>query len=102
MAGDPRTHAREDLVRLFAFRVWSYKQGEMVSLMIHLGDRLGLYRAMAGAGRLTADHLAERTGLHARWLLEWLRSQAAAGLIIPTTANVSSCRTWRYPCWWTR
>ena len=37
-----------DLAREFAFTVWSYKKGEMVSLMIHLGDRLGLYRALQG------------------------------------------------------
>ena len=73
--------AGEDDVRRFAFRVWSYKQGEVVSLMIHLGDRLGLYRAMAGAGPMTAAALAAATGLHERWLLEWLRSQAAAGLV---------------------
>ena len=40
---------------LFAFRVWNFKQGEMVSLLIHLGDRLGLYRALDGAGAVTAD-----------------------------------------------
>lgn len=66
---------------LFALRVWGYKQGEVVSLMIHLGDRLGLYRALAGAGPLRPSELAERTGLQERWLLEWLRSQAAAGLL---------------------
>ncbi|HET6794794.1 MAG TPA: class I SAM-dependent methyltransferase, partial [Acidimicrobiales bacterium] len=81
-AGDGRDAAPgEDELRLFAFKVWSYKQGEVVSLMIHLGDRLGLYRAMAGAGPLTTSDLAAATGLHERWLLEWLRSQAAAGLI---------------------
>lgn len=67
--------------RAFAFRVWSYKQGELVSLMIHLGDRLGLYRALSGAGPVTAAELAKRTGLHERWVLEWLRGQAAAGLV---------------------
>ena len=66
---------------LTAFQVWSYKQGELVSLMIHLGDRLGLYRALDGAGPLTAADLAARTGLQERWLLEWLRSQGAAGLL---------------------
>ncbi|HEX6394780.1 MAG TPA: class I SAM-dependent methyltransferase [Acidimicrobiales bacterium] len=66
---------------LFALRVWQYKQGEMVSLMIHLGDRLGLYKAMAGAGWLSAEELAGRSGLHPRWVLEWLRGQAAAGLV---------------------
>ena len=66
-----------DQAALFAYRVWSYKQGEMVSLLIHLGDRLGLYRALDGAGPVSAREFAERTGLHERWLLEWLR---AAGL----------------------
>ncbi len=66
---------------LFALQVWKYKEGEVVSLMIHLGDRLGLYKAMAGRGPTTAGELAAATGLHERWLLEWLRSQAAASLI---------------------
>jgi 2-polyprenyl-3-methyl-5-hydroxy-6-metoxy-1,4-benzoquinol methylase len=65
----------------FALRVWQYKQGEVVSLMIHLGDRLGLYRAMDGAGPVRADELAGMTGLHERWVREWLRGQAAAGLL---------------------
>jgi SAM-dependent methyltransferase len=65
----------------YSLRVWSYKQGEMVSLMIHLGDVLGLYRSMAGAGPLSPRELAERTGLQERWLLEWLRGQAAAQLL---------------------
>jgi 2-polyprenyl-3-methyl-5-hydroxy-6-metoxy-1,4-benzoquinol methylase len=70
-----------DEVARFAFRVWSYKQGEMVSLLIHLGDRLGLYRALDGAGEITADELAAQTGLHPRWLREWLRGNAAAELL---------------------
>ena len=70
-----------DQVALLALQVWTFKQGEVVSLMIHLGDRLGLYRAMDGAGPLTAVDLAARTGLHRRWVLEWLRSQAAARLL---------------------
>jgi 2-polyprenyl-3-methyl-5-hydroxy-6-metoxy-1,4-benzoquinol methylase len=78
---DHRTDLDPDKVALTAFQVWSYKQGELVSLMIHLGDRLGLYRAMDGAGPLSAAELAARTGLQERWLLEWLRSQGAAGLL---------------------
>jgi 2-polyprenyl-3-methyl-5-hydroxy-6-metoxy-1,4-benzoquinol methylase len=76
MATDER-----DRLSAFALRVWGYKQGEVVSLMIHLGDRLGLYRAMTGRGAMTAARLATDTGLQERWLLEWLRGQAAAGLI---------------------
>jgi 2-polyprenyl-3-methyl-5-hydroxy-6-metoxy-1,4-benzoquinol methylase len=70
-----------DLVGRFSFLVWGYKQGELVSLLIHLGDRLGLYQAMDGAGAQTALDLAHATGLHERWLLEWLRGNAAAGLL---------------------
>ena len=68
-------------VGAFALHVWGFRQGEVVALMIHLGDRLGLYRALAGAGPVTAAALAAATGLHERWLLEWLRGQAAAGLL---------------------
>jgi SAM-dependent methyltransferase len=77
------SHAPVDFDELgkFAFRVWGYKQGEMVSLLIHLGDRLGLYRALDGAGTVTAEELAGRTGLHPRWLREWLRGNAAADLL---------------------
>jgi 2-polyprenyl-3-methyl-5-hydroxy-6-metoxy-1,4-benzoquinol methylase len=66
----------------FAFRVWSYKQGELVSLLIHLGDRLGLYQALEGAGSVTAEDLARRTGFQERWLREWLRGNAAADLLV--------------------
>lgn len=70
-----------DRLAELSLRVWGFKQGEVVSLMIHLGDRLGLYQAMAGSGPMTATELAALTGLNERWLLEWLRSQGAAGLL---------------------
>src|SRR5215469_9224359 len=70
-----------DAVDRFALRVWQYKQGEVVSLMVHLGDRLGLYRALDGAGWVTPAALAAKTELNERWVREWLRGQAAAGLI---------------------
>ena len=68
-------------LRSLSFKVWSYKQGEMVSLMIHLGDRLGIYKALADCKIITAAELAQKTGYHERWLLEWLRGQAAARLV---------------------
>ena len=49
--------------------------------MFELGDRLGLYRALSGAGPLTAGALAERTGYNERLVEEWLLSQAAAGYL---------------------
>jgi 2-polyprenyl-3-methyl-5-hydroxy-6-metoxy-1,4-benzoquinol methylase len=44
-----------------------------------IGDRLGLYRAMADCNWLTAEELAERTGTHLRYVREWLAAQAASG-----------------------
>lgn len=86
----PVRPADPDLVKEYAFKVWKYKEGEVVSLAVHLGDRLGLYQAMAGGEQFTPEALAERTGLDARWLREWLLCQAAAGLVTRTPEGVYS------------
>jgi SAM-dependent methyltransferase len=44
----------------------------------YIGDRLGLFKAMSDAGPLAADRLAKKTGLNERYVLEWLRTMAAA------------------------
>src|SRR5881275_2971557 len=49
--------------------------------MVVIGDRLGLYRAMTGAGAVTSDELAEKTGTSERYIREWLGAQAAAGYV---------------------
>jgi 2-polyprenyl-3-methyl-5-hydroxy-6-metoxy-1,4-benzoquinol methylase len=51
------------------------------SALMYVGERLGLYRAMAGAGSLTPQQLAERTGTHERYVREWLNNQAAGGYV---------------------
>jgi len=70
-----------DKVREFVEHVFGFLGGAVVSAMIYLGDRLGLYQALQGAGPLTSEELAQRTGLSERWVREWLRSQAAARLL---------------------
>ncbi|GAA3469410.1 class I SAM-dependent methyltransferase [Nonomuraea roseola] len=45
-----------------------------------IGQRLGLYRALA-EGPATPEQFAERTGCHLRYLTEWLRGQAAGGYV---------------------
>ena len=49
--------------------------------MVVIGDRLGLYRAMTGAGPLTSAELALATGTTERYVREWLNAQAAAGYV---------------------
>ena len=46
-----------------------------------IGEKLGLYKAMAGAGALTSVEVAERTGVAERSVREWLRNQAAGGYL---------------------
>jgi len=64
-----------------ARRVFGLLSGAVTSGMVYLGDRLGLYRALAEAGPASAEELAARAGLHARWVREWLYNQGAAGLL---------------------
>lgn len=64
-----------------AEQVFGALGGAMISAMIYLGDRMGLYQALSGAGAMTSTELARKTGLHERWIREWLEGQATAHLI---------------------
>jgi SAM-dependent methyltransferase len=49
--------------------------------LIVIGDRLGLYKAMAQAGPISSSELAEKTGTAERYVREWLNAQAAGGFV---------------------
>jgi SAM-dependent methyltransferase len=49
--------------------------------LVVIGDRLGLYQAMADGEPVRPDQLAERTGTDARYVREWLSNQAASGYV---------------------
>src|ERR1700710_973533 len=49
--------------------------------LVVIGDKLGLYKAMADGTPVTPEELAERTGCRERYLREWLCQQAASGYI---------------------
>ena len=70
-----------DTLKAAGQQIFGHLKGALISAMIHLGDALGLYRALRGAGPLTSQQLADKTGLHERWVREWLHGQAAAGLV---------------------
>jgi SAM-dependent methyltransferase len=50
-------------------------------VLVSIGSKLGLYRAMAGAGPLSAEELAARSGCAERYVREWLNAQAASGYV---------------------
>ncbi|MGH0029152.1 MAG: class I SAM-dependent methyltransferase [Myxococcota bacterium] len=71
-----------DRLKQFSKHVFGALEGAMTSAMISLGDRLGLYRALADQGKpVTSQELAAATGLDERWLREWLHAQGAAGVL---------------------
>lgn len=51
-------------------------------VMVSLGNKLGLYKAMAGTGPVSSQELAKRTGCAERYVREWLNSQAAGGYVL--------------------
>jgi SAM-dependent methyltransferase len=55
--------------------------GVLNGAMVVLGDRLGLYRAMAGAGPVSPTELARATATSERYVREWLSAQAARGYV---------------------
>ena len=76
-----------DALKFFSFLLFTKLEGAVTSGMVHLGDHLGIYRALKDAPRpLTTAELAAATGCHERWIREWCYNQASAKLI-----NTSSC-----------
>jgi SAM-dependent methyltransferase len=68
---------REALVdRLFADAI-----GALDLLCVYIGDRLGLYRALAGGRGVTSAELAASAGLHKRYVREWLEQQTVSGFL---------------------
>src|SRR5215470_6203098 len=52
-----------------------------------IGDKLGLYRAMAQSGPVTSESLAQQTGTSERYVREWLINQAAGGYVEYDSSN---------------
>lgn len=73
--------ADPELLPLASFKVYSIKQGEMLSVMMHLGDRLGLFRSMAHGDPATSADIALAAGVEERWAREWLYAVSAAGVV---------------------
>src|SRR5918993_3270550 len=78
----PETTADADSLKLYSFGLFTQLSGAVTAGMVHLGDKLGLFVALAGAsGPVTAAELAAATGLDERWVREWAYNQAAAKII---------------------
>jgi SAM-dependent methyltransferase len=73
-----------------AERLFGSALGALDLLCVYLGDRLGLYRALADAGTSTSAELASAAGVNERYAREWLEQQAVAGIIEVEDPNASA------------
>jgi SAM-dependent methyltransferase len=76
-----RREVDQDLLGAFMGRAIGDLGATVSAALVVIGDRLGLYRAMADGTPVTVDELAERTGAAVVYLRPWLANQAAGGYV---------------------
>jgi len=70
-----------DRIKGFADKAFASMAGAMAAGMAYVGVRTGLFAAMAGQGPMTAAEVVTKTGLHARYVEEWLKGMTTAGYL---------------------
>jgi SAM-dependent methyltransferase len=78
---EPQSTVDESKLALFLNEIVRDMGAAMHAVLVVIGDRLGLYRAMTGAGPQTAAQIAARAGADERYTREWLNANAASGWI---------------------
>jgi SAM-dependent methyltransferase len=76
-----KLNVNPDKLNAFLGRALNDMGAAFQTALIITGERLGLYKAMAGAGALTPGELASRTETDERYVREWLCAQAASGYV---------------------
>lgn len=84
---DQITDIDPDRLKMYSFGVFNQLSGAVTAGMIHLGDKLGLFEALAGFEEpATTAQLADAVELDERWVREWAHNQAAAKIIEADTS----------------
>jgi SAM-dependent methyltransferase len=81
MATSASMPVNEAKLHEFVMRAVGEMGAAMNAALIIVGDKLGLYKAMAGAGPMTSAELAAKTKTTERYVREWLSAQAAGGFV---------------------
>jgi 2-polyprenyl-3-methyl-5-hydroxy-6-metoxy-1,4-benzoquinol methylase len=81
MTTDSTPAGSADPADALAERLFHDVIGALELFTVYLGERLGLYRALAADGPATSAELAARTGTDERYIREWLEHHAASGLL---------------------
>ena len=82
-----------DRIKSFSKQVSNDIGAAMLGALSYIGDRLGIFAAMADGSAVTSAQLAERTGLSERYLVEWLSAMAASGYLVYD----AKAKTWTMP-----
>lgn len=77
----PKLNVDESKLNQFIGKAVGELGAAMNAALVLIGDRLGLYKAMAGAGPMTPAEVAAKTGTAERYVREWLSAQAAGGFV---------------------
>ena len=73
--------ASEQEVTEFVHKALGDIGAALTASLVVVGDKVGLYKALAGSGGLTPTDLAARTKTSERYVREWCSAQAAAGYL---------------------
>ncbi|HXI61552.1 MAG TPA: methyltransferase domain-containing protein [Pyrinomonadaceae bacterium] len=82
-----QTAINEEKMNAFLGKVVSDFGASLSSALVYLGQKLGLYQALAAGGPATPAELAQRTNTNERYVREWLINQAAGGYVEYDTAS---------------
>ncbi len=78
----------QDKLHEFMGKVLNDFGAALSSTLVYIGQKLGLYKAMVGAGWLTPAESAKNTGMNERYVCEWLVNQAASRYVSYDPATV--------------
>ena len=81
MSGTTQALTADERRDVLAERLFGSLNATFDLAAVYLGDRLGLYRALADAGPSTSGELSARTGLVERYVREWLEHGAVTGFL---------------------
>ena len=82
-SSSPQTTIDNEKLQQFMGKVLSDFGGAASAVLVYIGDKLGLYKAMSDFGKpMTSKELADRTGTSERYIREWLANQAAGGYLV--------------------
>src|SRR5919206_3177181 len=77
-----QTTIDNEKLQQFMGKILSDFGGAASAVLVYIGDKLGLYKAMSDFGKpMTSKELANRTGTSERYIREWLANQAAGGYL---------------------